>query len=206
MLVTGQKLLAKTGMEVAGVRVITGIAKGYRLESVKGLKTRPTSDRVKESLFSILGDKAAAGMFLDLYAGSGAIGIEALSRGAPAAVFVDYSRAAVQVIRRNLERVGLAELAEVHKADVERAISLFARRKLDFGCIFLDPPYLSGRAQAALAAIDRSNLAGPETLVIVEHAKQEKLPERVGNLELCRVQSYGDTEISFFVRQDSIDY
>ncbi|NLY52232.1 MAG: 16S rRNA (guanine(966)-N(2))-methyltransferase RsmD [Firmicutes bacterium] len=193
-------------MEVAEMRVITGIAKGYRLESVKGLKTRPTSDRVKESLFSILGERVAAGRFLDLYAGSGAVGIEALSRGAPAAIFVDNSRAAVQVIRRNLERVGLAELAEVYQADVERAISILARRKLDFGCIFLDPPYLSGKAAAALAAIDRLNLAGPETLVIVEHGKQEKLPEQIGSLKLHRVQSYGDTEISFLLRHDSIDY
>ncbi|NLA58478.1 MAG: 16S rRNA (guanine(966)-N(2))-methyltransferase RsmD [Firmicutes bacterium] len=188
------------------MRVITGIAKGRKLESVKGLKTRPTSDRVKESLFSILGEKAAAGRFLDLYAGSGAIGIEALSRGAPGAVFVDNSKAAVQAIRKNLERVGLADLAEVYQTNVERAIPILARRKLAFGCIFLDPPYLSGKAVTTLEAIDCHGLAGPETLVIVEHGKQEQLPERIGSLVLHRVQSYGDTAISFFVRHDSIDY
>ncbi|MGI6567123.1 MAG: 16S rRNA (guanine(966)-N(2))-methyltransferase RsmD [Firmicutes bacterium] len=188
------------------MRVIAGAAKGRRLDSVKGLKTRPTSDRVKESLFSILGERVAMGRFLDLYAGSGAVGIEALSRGAPAAVFVDHSRAAVQVIRRNLERTGLAELAEVYQTNVERAVSILAKRRLDFACIFLDPPYSSGRAAGTLAAIDQSSLAGPDTLVIVEHGRQEEVPERVGSLRLCRVQAYGDTKISFLLRQDSIDY
>jgi len=205
MLVIREKLLANTGTEVDGMRVITGSAKGRKLETVKGLKTRPTSDRVKESLFAILGEKVTQGRFLDLYAGSGAVGIEALSRGAPAAIFIDNSRAAVQVIRRNLERVGLAELAEVHLVDVERAVSILAKRKLDFACIFLDPPYLSGKVVETLTAIDGYQLAGAETLVIAEHGRREELPALIGNLRLCRVQIYGDTALSFFIRQDSTD-
>ncbi len=185
------------------MRVVAGIAKGRRLKSVRGQKTRPTADRVKESLFSILGDKVSQGRFLDLYAGSGAIGIEALSRGAPRAVFVDNSRAAAQVLRGNLERVGLSQLAEVHVQDVRRAIAALANRGLEFGCIFMDPPYVQDKVMETLVAVDKTGLAGANTLVIVEHSRKERVAEKVGSLERIRVQTYGETEISFLLPQDS---
>ena len=206
MLTERKKLPGKIGSAVACMRVITGIAKGRRLESVRGLKTRPTADRVKESLFSILGERVSKATFLDLFAGSGAVGIEALSRGAPKAIFIDNERAAVQVIRRNLERVRLADLAEVYNIDVQRATALLAKRGLEFGCIFMDPPYAQGKVLETLVAINKAGLAGIDTLIIVEHCRNESVPEEVGVLRRIRVQAYGDTEISFLIRQDSLTY
>jgi 16S rRNA (guanine966-N2)-methyltransferase len=204
MLARGKKLPGKIGSVVAGMRVITGIAKGRRLESVKGLRTRPTADRVKESLFSILGDRVSNAPFLDLFAGSGAIGIEALSRGAPKAVFVDNAKAAVQVIRRNLQRVGLASFAEIYNIDVKRAIAILAKRELEFGCIFMDPPYAQGKVVETLIAVGKSGLIGTDTLIVAEHCRSESVPEKIDILRRVRVQTYGDTEISFLIRQDSI--
>ena len=205
MLIKPLKVGGKNWNGGGSMRVITGVAKGRRLESVSGRKTRPTADRVKESLFSILGERVLTGRFLDLYAGSGAIGIEALSRGAPGAVFVDNSRAAIQVIKGNLQRVGLADHAEVHNTDVSRAIAILAKRDIQFGCIFMDPPYGQGKIMETLLAISRVGLAGADTLVIVEHSRDEPVPERIETLRRIRIQKYGDTEISFLIIQDSLD-
>ena len=186
------------------VRVITGSAKGRRLQSVKGQKTRPTADRVKESLFSILGGKIREGWFLDLYAGTGAIGIEALSRGAPGAVFVESQRAAVAVIHANLKQVGFHHLAQVYQIDVQRAIPMLAKSELEFTCIFMDPPYGKGQVAESLGAIAGQGLARENTLIIAEHERDEPIPDTIETLKRLRVQRYGDTEVSFFAKQDSM--
>jgi 16S rRNA (guanine966-N2)-methyltransferase len=203
MLVEEMKVAGKTWMGGGEVRVIAGIAKGRRLQSVRGQRTRPTADRVKESLFSILGDKVTEGWFLDLYAGSGAIGIEALSRGASGAIFVENRRAAVAVIHTNLRQAGFTHLAEVYHGDVGRAIAILAKRELELGCIFMDPPYGQGQVVESLMAIGQGGLAGENTLVIAEHGRGESIPDTIGTLRRIRVQRYGDTEISFFAKQNS---
>lgn len=180
--------------------MIAGVAKGRRLQSVKGQETRPTADRVKESLFSILGDKVTEGWFLDLYAGSGAIGIEALSRGAPGAVFVENRQAAVAMIHTNLRQIGFTHLAKVYHTNVGRAIAILANRELEFGCIFMDPPYGQGQVAESLEAISQGGLAGESTLIMAEHGRGESIPDIIGTLRRIRVQRYGDTEISFFAK------
>ncbi len=180
------------------VRVITGTAKGRKLQSLKGQKTRPTADRVKESLFSILGDRVRAGWFLDLYAGSGAIGIEALSRGASGAIFIDNSRAAVRILKGNLDRVDLESKAEVYATDVLRGIAALAARDMEFSCIFLDPPYDQGKVTPTLMALSQACLVAADTIVVAEHSQGETVPEQVDSLDKVRVQVYGDTVLSFF--------
>lgn len=179
------------------MRVITGTARGRRLQSLKGHKTRPTQDRVKESLFSILGSLIGEDDFLDLYAGSGSIGIEALSRGAPKAVFVEKNRAAIQVIRANLQHAGLDNKAEVYMTDALRGLGALSAAGREFGCIFLDPPYDEDMVVPTLAAL-KAPLVASHTVIIAEHSKTESCPGHVGDLVKTREQVYGDTVLSFF--------
>ncbi|NMB24715.1 MAG: 16S rRNA (guanine(966)-N(2))-methyltransferase RsmD [Firmicutes bacterium] len=182
------------------MRVITGTARGRRLQSLKGQKTRPTQDRVKESLFSILGTVMVEGDFLDLYAGSGSIGIEALSRGAPKAVFVEKNKTAVQVIKSNLVHVGLEHKAEVYATDVFRGIGALIAREREFSCIFLDPPYDQDMVVPTLVAL-KAPLVTSQTIIVAEHSRLEVSPEHVGPFVRIRQQVYGDTVLSFFRHQ-----
>lgn len=180
------------------MRVITGSARGRRLKSVKGSTTRPTTDRVKESLFAILGTTVTAGAFLDLYAGTGGVGIEALSRGAPWAVFLDHNRRSTRVIRENLRLTGLENRAEVYTVDVYRGIEILGKRKLKFNVVFLDPPYAEHRAVPTLLALSRAQVVAETGTVVAEHGRGEKIPSRAGSFFLEKSKTYGDTVLSFW--------
>lgn len=180
------------------MRVITGKAGGLRLESVRGDLTRPTSDRVKESLFSILMPYLPDAQLLDLYAGSGQLGIEALSRGAKGATFVDRSPQAVKVIRTNLERTQLAPLAQVWRSDAVSALKRLSTDGRKFDLIFVDPPYGQGLVERTLDHLDQQNLLMPGGLIIVEHTMKEEMARELQNLTLTRQTHYGETVISMF--------
>ena len=149
------------------MRVIAGTARRLELKTPSGLDTRPTTDRIKETLFNILYGQYEGGAFLDLFAGSGGIGIEALSRGASKAVFVENGREALACIRINLEHTRLGAMAEVLGMDVLRAINFLDGRP-PFRVIFLDPPYDQELERQALEALRRTTLADEETWIIVE--------------------------------------
>ncbi|PKM82591.1 MAG: 16S rRNA (guanine(966)-N(2))-methyltransferase RsmD [Firmicutes bacterium HGW-Firmicutes-14] len=180
------------------MRVITGIAKGRRLRSLKGMETRPTLDRIKESLFNIIGSLLPGTNFLDLFAGTGAIGIEAISRGANKAVFVEKNHRAVRVIKENLELTGLADRAEIYCSDVDRALETIAEGKQKFDIIFLDPPYKKDRAAAALKKLNEIKVSTQGGLVIVESGRTDVLPREEGIFRLIRQEKYGDTVLSFY--------
>ena len=151
------------------MRVIAGSARRLLLKTVEGLDTRPTTDRIKETLFNILQNEISGSTVLDLFAGSGAIGIEALSRGAREAVFIENGSRQAACIRDNLRTTRLMEKAVVMECDVLKGISrLSTQKKFDF--IFLDPPYLKGIEQTVLNAVRESGAAGRDTLIIVEAA------------------------------------
>jgi 16S rRNA (guanine966-N2)-methyltransferase len=172
------------------MRVIAGEFRSRRLKSIPGLTTRPTPDRLRETLFNVLAPQMEGAVFLDAYAGTGAVGIEALSRGARRAMFVEKNRAAVAVIRDNLAMLGLENRAEVFTGKV---VPVLERVQADI--VFLDPPYeLENEYEAALAALDK-----PETkLVIVQHASRQALEEEYGNLRRYRVLKQGDNSLSFY--------
>ena len=149
------------------MRVIAGTARRLELKTPSGLDTRPTTDRIKETLFNILYGQYEGGVFLDLFAGSGGIGIEALSRGASKAVFVENGREALSCIRSNLEHTRLGASAEVLGMDAVRAINFLDGRP-PFRVIFMDPPYDHGLERQVLEALSRTTLADAETLIIVE--------------------------------------
>jgi 16S rRNA (guanine(966)-N(2))-methyltransferase RsmD len=173
------------------MRVIAGSASGLRLAAPKDPLTRPISDKVKESLFGTLGERVLGARFLDLYAGSGAIGIEALSRGAEHATFVEHARTAITVIRENLERTGLAERADVHARKVE---AFLADATATWDIAVLDPPYAERTLDLPLERL-RPRLA-PDGLVVVKHFWRTPMPPAVG-LAVIRSKRFGETALTF---------
>ena len=180
------------------MRIIAGAFKGRRLAPVKG-SIRPTAAKVREAVFNILGSAVPEARVLDLFAGTGALGIEALSRGAAAAVFVEDHPEALKVLRRNLADLGLAERTTVWPLPVAAALKKLAGRGERFGLAFLDPPYGGGAAAAALSALGSLNLLAPGARVVVEHSRRESLPEACGALTRLEVRRYGDTQVAFYL-------
>lgn len=183
------------------MRVIAGTAKGTRLKAPKGLAVRPTADRVKEALFSIIAGQIPGCRFVDLFAGSGAVGIEALSRGAARCFFVEKDSSNIKLIRENLELTSLAEKAEVIRNDALRALKNMAAENNKANLFFIDPPYKSDLAGRAIEVIASEKLLAPGGLIVVEHAFKEqtwleRFPQR-------RQKKYGDTALTFIDRLES---
>jgi 16S rRNA (guanine966-N2)-methyltransferase len=172
------------------MRVIAGEFRSRRLTTLPGLDTRPTPDRLRESLFNILAPRIEGATFLDAYAGTGAAGIEAISRGAARAIFVEKSRAAVEVIRDNLHELGIESRAEVFTA---KALTVLERVTADI--VFLDPPYELEREYTQ--ALDLLG-ARQNPLVIVQHSSRLGLEEGYGSLRRTRVVKQGDNSLSFY--------
>ncbi len=165
-----------------------------------GSRVRPTSDKVKQALFNIIGEKVKGALFLDLYAGTGGIGIEALSRGAERVVFIDDSRDSLQAVRKNVDQTGFGERAQVVPSRAETFI-----RKTDerFDIVFLDPPYTL-ELKPLLLAVSESGILKQDALVVTEHFKKQPSVELAGNLALVREAQYGDTVLAFYKAGDSI--
>ena len=181
------------------MRIIAGKYRSRTLRSLKGNLLRPTSDRLRETLFNIFGPTVGGSTFVDLYAGTGAVGIEALSRGARHVIFAEQHAPAVALIRRNLESLGIGAEAEILGMDVSRAIERLEARHVHAQFIFFDPPYAAdSEYESSLDALGESPLVAPEGCVIVEHLRKRELPERVGELELVRVVEQGDAALSFY--------
>ncbi|KIL38088.1 DNA methyltransferase [Gordoniibacillus kamchatkensis] len=180
------------------MRVISGSAKGRPLKAVPGMGTRPTTDKVKEALFSMIGPYFDGGAALDLFAGTGGLGIEALSRGMERAVFVDSDARSVDVVRRNLEATRLAERAEVYRNDAFRALKALAKRNAAFELVFLDPPYRLKIIADLLTELQTLQLLKPEATVVVEHDAGDVHDLPVGRLVPRKRADYGETSITLF--------
>lgn len=178
------------------MRVISGSARGLRLEAPEGLNTRPTTDRIKESLFNIINYDLQGINFLDLFSGSGGIGIEALSRGAKFAVFVDGAVESIKIIEKNLSFTRLGDKAEVIRADVINALTSLSKRNLCFDIIFMDPPYNNDLYNNTLKVIFDNKLLTKEGFIIAEQSLEDELPVCEG-LEVFRVKEYKTTKMTF---------
>ena len=179
------------------MRIITGTAKGCKLKTPAGVNTRPTSDRVKESLFSILGNDVLGQRVLDIFAGTGSLGLEALSRGANKGVFVD--KATAEILQYNIEHTRLQDKAQILKGDVFAQLGSLAARGQKFDIVFCDPPYHQGLSQKALSTLDESPILEKDALVIIEHGGDENDLPVTKNLKLIKNQKYGKiTQISFY--------
>ena len=187
------------------MRVIAGTYRSRILKSLKGLALRPTSDRLRETLFNVLAPNIAGSRFVDLFAGTGAIGIEALSRGAAEVVFIENHAPAATLIRRNLESLGVSTGATVLAVDALRGLALLAARKKvaepGFDCIFLDPPYAAAEDYArVLEYLGSADLLAPGAIVVAEHHRKFDLREEAGALRRFRVLRQGDAALSFYRR------
>ncbi len=182
------------------LRVIGGTARGVPLKSPDTKNTRPTLDRTKESLFNILMPYIPDARVLDLFSGSGSLGIESLSRGAQEAVFIDSSKYCRNIIIENLRKTRLEEHSTVMALDVLKAIKLLSSKNATFDIIFLDPPYNMNFIAKTIQNIDEFGIIAKEGILACEHHVNEKAPERVGRLTKVRVKEYGETLYSFYVR------
>jgi len=180
------------------MRVIAGAQKGRRLLPPKGQGLRPTSGRVKEALFSILHDKTTDARFLDLFAGTGAIGIEALSRGAQSVMFVEANPSSLKVLQANLGHCGLTASATILSCTAEVFLRQPHAADEPFDIVFADPPYHEDAVARLLPALDRSNILASDCIVILEHFNKVPVPASVGRLVLKRQYRYGDTNLSVY--------
>jgi len=180
------------------MRVIAGKYRSRLLRTPGFLGIRPTSDRLRETLFNILGPSVEDSLFIDLYAGTGAIGIEAISRGAREVFFIDRDPDCISLVRQNLESLDIRTGAEVITAGVQRGLDKLAARHLVADFIFFDPPYADAGYSDLLEYLDASHLVAPRGIVIAEHSSRLELPERFDRLERTRLLEQGDAALSFY--------
>lgn len=177
------------------MRVIAGEFKGRTIDTVSNQLTRPTADKVKESLFNIIGPFFNGGIVLDLFAGSGGLGIEALSRGMEQAVFIDQQTKAIQIIKKNLKQLQLENRAEVYQNDALRSLKVLGKREITFDLIFVDPPYKNDIYQQTLELIEKEALANGQTIIVCEHESNQNLPDSVGIFTKTKSRKYGQTTL-----------
>ncbi len=185
-------------------RIIAGRGKGRRLATPEGDATRPTGARVRQSLFDILAPRLPGARFLDAFAGSGAVGLEALSRGAARAVLIDVADRAVRAIRHNARVLeGSGAQVQVSQQDARLALPALAARGLRFDIVFLDPPYDADLYEPVIAKLDAADLVAQGGVVVAEHFHKRPLPERIGRFSRTREVRIGDHRLSFYEREAS---
>ncbi len=181
------------------MRIISGEAKGRTLKMPRSDLVRPTADRVRETIFNILGQRLSGELVLDLYAGAGGLGLEALSRGAGHATFVENAREVMPTLAENVRHLGFASRAMTLLRPVERALVQLSGGT-PYDLVFADPPYAQRALSMVLEGLDAHGLVAPGGTVVLEHDKRELLPERVGALARTDARQFGDTTVSFYQR------
>lgn len=185
------------------MRIISGTLKSRKIHFPKTKLTRPMTDRTKETLFNILGSLVDGKHVLDLYAGSGSLGLEALSRGALSATFVDQADWAVRCIEKNLTELGLSQKGEILQGEVLRTIGRLEKKGKKFSLIFVDPPFLKGLVKKTLNRLEQSDIVAPFAQIVVGHTRLEALPESFQSFNLTRTKKIGQACLSFFFRIES---
>ncbi len=185
------------------MRVIAGALRGRKLHSVKGPSIRPTSDRARESLFACLGPSIAETHWLDLFAGTGAVGIEAISRGAANVVFVERARAATQVLERNLTDLGLVSQTRVLRRDVRAALQGLAREGCRFDWVFADPPYASDWLPVLVESPEMQELLGSTGVLVIERAAAEPPSSKLLGLRRTETRTFGGTAFDWFEKEST---
>jgi len=186
------------------MRIVAGQFRGRKIKTLKGGKLRPTSDQLRETLFDVLGPSVEDSNFLDAYAGSGAVGLEALSRGAREVVFLEHHRPAVELIRQNLSALGIEAGFRIVASAVLSGLEKLAEEGRRFDFIFLDPPYEEIREyHHALRQLGRGELLHPTSLVMAEHSRHCLLEERYVRLVRTRLLRRGDAQLAFYRPEES---
>lgn len=182
------------------MRIIAGEMRGRQLKTVEGIQTRPTSDKVKGAIFNILGNKVLNARVLDLFAGTGNLAIEALSRGSHEAVLVEKSRNAHQVIRRNIEQLGVSHKAKLLLLDAFKYINKYPDEVFDL--IFLDPPYREGLVLRVISILKEHPCLAPGGVIVAETARDEELDGDIYPFEVRKTGEYGDTKVWYLQKID----
>lgn len=181
------------------MRIIGGKFKGRHIEIPKGADIRPTSDKVREALFNIIKDRTEGASVLDLFAGSGSLGIEALSRGAEKATFIDIQARCISSIRKNLKSLAIkTENIELLQENALKAIKKLSESKIRFNLVFLDPPYYGDWIKKCLIYLDEYDILYNSHIIICEHFKKDIVPEKIGRFKKVKRSSYGDTVLTFY--------
>jgi 16S rRNA (guanine966-N2)-methyltransferase len=180
------------------MRVVSGVLKGRGLKAVPGNSTRPTTDKVKEAIFNMIGPYFNGGIGLDLFAGSGGLGIEGLSRGLEKVIFVDLDRKAIQTVKENLRDCQIENQAEVYRNEASRALKAVSKREIRFDYIFLDPPYKKQQLIKLMEMMDSANLLRDRGVIVCEHGSETQLPIEIGRFEQIRHEEYGIIGVTVF--------
>jgi 16S rRNA (guanine966-N2)-methyltransferase len=181
------------------MRVTGGQVRGRRLASLKGLQIRPSSDLVRQAIFNLIGQDILGVKVLDLFAGTGSLGIEALSRGAVGALFIDKSIQAIKLINKNLQKCGYEAMGSIMKKDLGRGLprnSAFIKKR--FGLVFMDPPYGKSFIPPLLEELSEIDVLAPSSIVVTESSQIEPLPEASRELQLINRKTYGGTNINIY--------
>lgn len=182
-------------------RIISGERKGRILKTLEGMHTRPTSDRVKESLFNILSPRLPCSTILDLFSGSGNLGLESLSRGADKVVFVENNNAALQILKENCRNLDYMQCTQILPWDVKQAIDYLSKQGMNFDIVFMDPPYDSGWEVPVVTALDTGRLVKDDGILIIEHLYKNWPSESIGSFYRYDIRKYGSTAISFYRKE-----
>lgn len=178
------------------MRVISGNFKGREIKSVAGKNTRPTADKIKESIFNIIGPYFDGGIVLDLFAGTGNLGIESLSRGTNYCYFIDRDFNSINTIKTNINNLKLNDRCEIYKNDYLRAIKILNKKDVKFDIVFLDPPYKMKIIEEIVEFLDNNNMISNNGIIIAEYKKENSLPKSIGNMKVVKDVDYGITRIS----------
>ncbi|MBL7179494.1 MAG: 16S rRNA (guanine(966)-N(2))-methyltransferase RsmD [Pseudomonadota bacterium] len=180
-----------------GLRIIGGSLRGKKLHAVRGIMVRPTADRLRESLFNIISARVQEAVVLDLFAGTGALGIEAISRGAESAVFIDNHQQALSAITLNIKSCAFGERTKIIKWDISKSLNCIKSSIPAFNLVFMDPPYGQNIIKPALFNLYRSNSLERGAYIVIEHTASEPIPADLGQFEIDDQRKYGKTLVSF---------
>lgn len=184
------------------MRVVAGTLKGRSIKAVKGTNTRPTTDKVKESIFNIIGPYFDGGIALDLFGGSGNLGIESLSRGIDKVIFVDRETIAINTIKQNVKDLKIEDQVEIYRNDAFKALKAIVKRGLQFDLILLDPPYKGQRINEIIEFIHENELLAIDGIIMAECLKEDELHESIGDIHQVKREIYGITAITIYNRVD----
>jgi len=185
------------------MRVIAGSAKGHPLKAPKGEAVRPTTDRVKEGIFSSIQQRIPSSIVVDLFAGSGSLSIECLSRKASHAYLVEWSADHVQCIQENLHKVKRTENATILQKEVQAGIQHLHKQGVKADLVFMDPPYQQQLTESTLELLSRYDIMSKDGIIVAEHGKSEILPEKTGMFLRFKQKKYGDTMISYYRKEET---
>ncbi|CCJ34550.1 16S rRNA (guanine(966)-N(2))-methyltransferase RsmD [Caloramator australicus] len=187
------------------MRIITGEAKGRIIKAPEGMNTRPTLDRVKESVFNIISNKIYDAIVLDMFAGSGNLGLEAISRGAKFCTFIEKDKSAYKVLKENIKNLNFEDRSKAYFGDSFKIIKNLSKENFKYDLIFLDPPYGRGMVQRAVEAISENRIYNDNTFIISELDEKDDIPEIVGIFKNFRTEKYGRCKIIFWVKEDKYE-